>query len=428
MELQLAKGMKDVLPEEKILKQKIISQLKEIFELYGFNPLETPAIERYDILASKYAGGSEILKETFRLNDQGGRELALRYDLTVPFARVIGMNPQLRMPWKRYQIDKVWRDGPMGLGRYREFWQCDVDIVGCKEEIADAEILALADDVFKRLNLKAEILVNNIKVLHGILEQFGVKNKEEAILSLDKLRKTSSQAVIEELAGKGIDRAKANEIIRFISTKAPQDTLIKKLKAFITNHDGLVGVHELESLFKYCRLFNAKNLKLDLSLARGLVFYTGAIFEAYLTKSRITSAVAAGGRYDHIVGKFLESGNEHPCVGISFGLDRIYDALCDNSNKHQLNVTKAFIIPIKTAEKAIRIMQALRKSNIKTDMDIVGRNISKNLDHANKEKIPYVIFIGEKELKKNKIKLRDMRTGRERLLTIQQACKILCKE
>ena len=187
MELQNAKGTKDIPPEEKIIKQKIVDTLKEVFELYGFNPIETPLLERYETIAAKYAGGAEILKETFKLKDQGKRELALRYDLTVPFSRFVGMNPNLKMPFKRYQIGRVFRDGPIKLGRYREFWQCDVDVVGTKSMKADAECLSIAKEAFKRLNLNVIIKVNNRKILDSMLEYAGVpKGKRTTTILLKR--------------------------------------------------------------------------------------------------------------------------------------------------------------------------------------------------------------------------------------------------
>src|SRR3989338_5767687 len=164
MELQIPKGTRDFLPEDKIVRDGIASILKEAFELYGYNPLETPALENYETLASKYAGGAEIMKEVYRLKDNGGRELGLRYDLTVPFARVIAMNPAIKKPFKRYQIDRVWRDGPIKLVRYREFWQCDVDVVGIKSVMAEAELFAIASSVFEKLGLDITIYINNRKL------------------------------------------------------------------------------------------------------------------------------------------------------------------------------------------------------------------------------------------------------------------------
>ena len=198
MELKRAKGTEDFIPEDKLVRNEIVSTLKKVFERYGFNPLETPILERYSTLSARYAGGAEILKETFRLKDQGKRELGLRYDLTVPLCRFVAMNPQLSMPFKRYEIGKVFRDGPITRARVREFWQCDVDIVGVKSTIADVEIIKLAIAAMKDLKLKCKIKVNNRKLLNEIIEYAGVKkDKLNVILSIDKLYNIGKDNVIK---------------------------------------------------------------------------------------------------------------------------------------------------------------------------------------------------------------------------------------
>ena len=178
MKLELPKGTRDFAPEEKIVRDKIVETIKNCFELFGYSPLETPALERYEVLSSKYTGGDEILKETFKLKDQGNRDLGLKYDLTVPMCRFIAMNPQIKLPFKRYQIQTVWRDGPTAKGRYREFLQGDIDIVGCKSVIADAEIIAATDFAFKKLGLDVLIKINNRKLLNEILAYCGIKEKD----------------------------------------------------------------------------------------------------------------------------------------------------------------------------------------------------------------------------------------------------------
>ncbi|PIN81464.1 histidine--tRNA ligase, partial [Candidatus Woesearchaeota archaeon CG10_big_fil_rev_8_21_14_0_10_32_9] len=191
MKIQLAKGVKDINPEEKIKKNEIVQTIQKYFELYGYNPLDTPIIERFDVLASKYAGGSEILKETFKLNDQGERDLCLRYDLTVPFARYIATTPTIKLPFKRYQIGQVFRDGPIKAGRFREFTQCDADVVGSKDMLSEAELLKIASLVFNDLKIDVEIKVNNRKVLDAIMKKSGIPEDKwmSSILSLDKIEK-----------------------------------------------------------------------------------------------------------------------------------------------------------------------------------------------------------------------------------------------
>jgi len=415
MELQNAKGTKDIPPEEKIIKQKIVDTLKEVFELYGFNPLETPLLERYETISAKYAGGAEILKETFKLKDQGGRQLALRYDLTVPFSRFVGMNPNLKMPFKRYQIGRVFRDGPIKLGRYREFWQCDVDVVGAKSMKADAECLMIAKEAFKRLKLDVIITVNNRKILDSMLEYAGVPKgkRTTTILSIDKLKKFGEQSVKEELIEKGLEKESIAKIINLISIKGDNQEKIKALEV-LENKEGL---EEIKQVLSYVEV------EFDPSLARGLAYYTGTIFEIFLKDSKIKSAITAGGRYDNMIPAFLETEKEYPAVGISFGLDVIKDAMKDETSKK--TVTKLFIIPIGTFKQALEITQKLRSNGINTDIDLNDRGPSKNMKYANALKIPYVIFIGEEELKSKKFKLKDMNSGEEQELSIDEIITFL---
>jgi histidyl-tRNA synthetase len=421
MELQLAKGMKDSLPQDQIQKQKLMDFLKKIFELYGYSPLDTPAIERFDVLSSKYAGGAEILKETFKLKDQGNRDLGLRYDLTVPFARVVGMNPELKMPFKRYQMAKVWRDGPIGMGRYREFWQCDVDLVGSRKMSAEGELMAMVDAVFREFNLKYKIELNNRKLLGNILDYLGVqKNQMDILLIIDKIKKISKSQLEKELKTAGMDKKQIIKLQELFEIKGNSQQKLEKIEQLI----GLKpGISELKSLFEYLDAYNITDYELELSLTRGLAFYTGTVFETYLVNNEIKSAVASGGRYDNIIGQFINSKLEYPCVGISFGLSRIADAI---KEKNEIKtVTKVFVIPIGVEKEAIPIVQKLRQNGINAEIDLNKKGISKNLNYANSLNIPYTVFIGENELKQNKFKLRDMASGKETLLTLDKLIKKL---
>ena len=237
MELQLPKGTRDFAPEEKILRDRIVSTLKEVFELYGYAPLETPILERFDVLASKYAGGSEILKEAFRLKDQGDRELGLRYDLTVPMCRYIAMNPTMKMPFKRYQIGEVFRDGPVASARYRQFTQCDVDVIGSSSMATDAEIVSLICMAFFKLNLEVKVKLNSRKLLNDILGYCGVeKEKQEAaILSIDKLEKFGVDVVKSELKQQRIDEKKITTILSLMAISGSNEEKISQLKKFLKN-------------------------------------------------------------------------------------------------------------------------------------------------------------------------------------------------
>ena len=425
MKLQLPKGTRDFKPEEMITMNKIVSTLKEIFEVYGYSPLETPSFERFDILSSKYAGGAEIMKETFKFRDQGKRDLALRYDLTVPMCRFVGMNPNIKMPFKRYQTGEVFRDGPVESARYRQFTQCDVDIVGCNDMSADAEIIALTDKAFKKLGFDFIIKVNNRKLLNDILKYCKVsENKaEDVILSIDKLEKFGLETVKKELKEKNINQKTTNEILKIINIEGSNKEKLNKLKKIFKNSDGL---NEISDLLDYLKILNI-NAELDPSLARGLSYYTGTVIEVILKNSKVKSSVCGGGRYDKMIGDFLGKG-DYPAVGISFGLDRIYDAYIEKNKEEKKTVTQVYIIPINTFKDSLKIAEELRNEGVKVDIDLAGKGPSKNLKYANSLNIPYVLFIGEEELKQNKVKLKDMNTGKERLVTAKELVLFLNKE
>ena len=417
MKLERAKGVRDFLQIEKLKRNQIAKIIREGFELYGFFEIETPILERYDLLSAKYAGGAEILKETFRLKDQGNRELALRYDLTVPFARVIGMNPQLKMPFKRYQIGKVFRDGPMGLGRVREFFQCDADIVGAESVLAEVELLNLANYVYSKLGFKFKIKVNDRKILNAIIKSAGISedNSETVILTIDKLYKIGAEGVKKELLEKNINKDSAAKIIQAISIEGNNKEKLSKLKKFISEE----SLKEITELLSY----EVKNIEIDFSLARGFAYYTGTIFEIVLKDNKFICSVGSGGRYDNMIGSLLENKRNYPAVGISFGLDRIYDALEKKETKESLS--EIFILPINEEKKAVLLAEELRKNKFKTELEIKKRSISASLDYASKTNVPYVLFLGKEEVKKNKIKLRDMKSGNEKMLSLKNLISFL---
>lgn len=426
MKLERAKGTKDVPPEEEIAKQKIISILKRTFELYGFSPLETPILERMETLTAKYAGGSEIMKETFKLTDQGGRELGLRFDLTVPLARFVAMNPHLKFPFKRYQIGLAFRDGPIKLGRYREFWQCDADIVGSKSMLADAECIKMALDFFKKTGIGITLEVSNRKILDGIMESLIIPEKERngIITAIDKLKKVPLEEIKKELIIKGMYEKQINEMFEIFDMQGSNEEKIARLRSIITSAEGIEGLDELEQLLTYVK---SKSVTFKPSLARGLEYYTGTVFEIFVKDEAIRSSLAAGGRWDSMIGQFMEN-NETPAVGISFGIDTITDALKLKKKITPVKtLTKAYIIPISTEKKAIKLADRLREEGINTETDIMQRGVSKNLDYANSLEIPFAIFLGKEELKIKKYKLRDMKTGKEKLMNEKDLIKILKK-
>src|SRR3989344_2187941 len=434
MKRQNPRGMSDFSPEESILRNRLINLFKQSFENYGFSHLETPVIDRFDVLSATYAGGDEILKETFKLRDQGKRELGLRYDLTVPLARYVGMNPQIKLPFKRYQIGAVYRDGPIKLGRTREFVQCDVDIVGNSSPLADAELLILASRIFDRLNLRVEIKLNSRKILNAIMEMLDIpeKDKIEFILSLDKLEKIGAKEVKEELKKKGIKEydeitplLSATKIKSLDGLKDYVRKLFEKKNKKFENTEYENGFNEIGEILNYSKSLGIKNIEFNGALARGLAYYTGPVFEVFLKNSEIKSSVAGGGRYDEMIGKFLEGKNYYPATGISFGLEPIIKAMKLNKNEVKKTVTEVYVIPINTLKESLDIAEKLRKEGINVDVAFAKKGVSKGLDYANSLSIPYVIIIGEDELKKNKVKLKDMKSGKEKLLSVNEVIKKL---
>ena len=415
MDLIRAKGTKELMPEEKIKIVRIMNLIKKTFEKYGFSPMDTPIIQRYDVLASKYAGGAEILKETFKLKDQGNRELALRYDLTVPMAIAIALNQNIKLPLKRYEIGRVYRDGPVEKARVREFYQCDADVIGSKSLVSDAELLKIYKEVFDELKIKVEIKVNSIKLLNEIIYYAGLSGKEEkAILIIDKLEKFGAEQVKKELK-EIANEEQIKRLLNVLEIKGSNTEKIEKIKNILGN---TVGINEIEELERYCKSMKV-NFVFDVSLARGLSYYTGPVFEVFTKGER--ASLGGGGRYDEMVGNLIGKG-EYPATGISFGLYRIMQLMKDDGTK---TVTKVYIIHIKKLEKSLTLTNYIRDSGINADIDTNERAISKNLDYASKLGIPYVIFVGENEIKAKKFKLRNMKTGKEEMLKKEDIIKKL---
>lgn len=426
VELRNLKGTWDFLQNEQRIRNEIIRKLQGVFEIYGYQPIETPIICQYDVLASKYAGGDEILKEIYKFKDQGQRDVGLRYDLTVPLARVVGMNLNLKLPFKRYEIGKVFRNGPVKTGRSREFIQCDVDIVGVKSIMAEAELMIMANDIYKMLGLDVYISFNNRKLLSGIIRTTGLSEGLEGtvILSLDKLEKIGETGVRSELIEKGISNEEINILFSFLNIG--EEELLEMLRINPKNELIEQGVKELDELMYYMQSSGIRDrCKFSPWLARGLEIYTGTVFEVFLRDGSITSSLGAGGRYDKIIGAFLDNGLEYPAVGITFGLDVIYAALLYKEMKIQESPVQAYIIPISTQVEALNILTMLRRQGISSDIEMNSRKLRKSLEYAGKQGIPFVIIIGEDEMKIGKVKIKNMEEGKETEVMIDQiACQL----
>lgn len=426
IELKNLKGTGDFMPQEQRVRQEILRKLRSVFEKYGYQPIETPILCRFDVLASKYAGGAEILREVYKLSDQGGRELGLRYDLTVPFARVVGMNPEIRMPFKRYEIGKVYRDGPVKTGRSREFIQCDADVVGVRSVMAEAELMMMAVEVYKMLGLDVYIPYNNRKLLSGIIESAGIEPAlaPRVILCVDKLDKIGGEGVKSEITGLGIDDAKTDRLLDYMRMQPGE------LAAVLVpeRRNGLIeqGMGELDELDSFIDALGIKNaFRFTPSLARGLEIYTGTVWEVFLTDGSITSSIGAGGRYDTIIGAFIDNGCDYPAVGMTFGLDVIYEALMQKGAVADKPPVDLYVIPLATEKACMKLAADLRNKGLRVDVEMTGRRLRKSLDFANKQGIPYVAVLGENELESGELALKEMTTGKEYKVAMDQLGEFL---
>ncbi|QQG39519.1 MAG: histidine--tRNA ligase [Candidatus Aenigmatarchaeota archaeon] len=415
---QSPKGTQDFGPKEAMARGEMIGALRQVFQLYGFEPLETTSLQNFEVLSSKYTGGAEILKETYKLEDQGGRKLGLRYDLTVPLVRFMAENRSLAKPFKRYEIGKVWRDGPLKAGRYREFMQVDADVIGVTSVAAEAELLAMAQTFFKALGIDAVIKYNNRKVLNGLLKKFSIPEREwnGVLQSMDKLEKMGRAYVEKELTEKGVDKGVAKDVVEIIAKTKD----LELLTGVIDNDVGRKGIEELLALQEYLVYLGVDTAEWDLSLSRGLDYYTGTVFEAFFTGGKVTSSIAGGGRYDKMIGALIGSKEDVPAVGISFGLDAILDGF---ALERERTITRVLVVPINALDYALTVAQAIRAWNVNTEVDMMNRNLSKNLDYANKKGIARVIIVGEKEKKEQTVTYKDMESGKQETDTLEKLKK-----
>lgn len=399
------KGTSDSLPKKEIIKRKVVNTLTSTFEKFGYMPLDTTILCYYDLLASKYAGGSEILKEVYTLNDQGERQLGLRYDLTVPFSKVISMNvgKSITLPFKRYEVGKVFRDGPVKVGRAREFYQCDVDVCGIEGTYIEAEMLSMTCLCYKKLGLDVYIEVNNRKLLEGFIIDAGIDEaiKSKVILSVDKLAKIGENGVKEELSSYNIEEEKLDKLFSYFKC-----TIEELDNLNITNEYFLKGREEIKELFNYLDSLNITECQFTPYLARGLEIYTGTVFEVFDKKKRITSAIGGGGRYDKIITNFIDDGNTYPAVGISFGIVPICEILKETEEEVLYDV---LIVPMNTNVETLKLANKLREEDIKVLIEMNNRKLKKVFESADRNNIPYVIVLGENEITEGFIEIKDMK-------------------
>ncbi|MFC1561373.1 histidine--tRNA ligase [candidate division KSB1 bacterium] len=420
---RIFKGTRDFLPEEMRVREFILNKMKSVFRIYGFAPLETPAFEFLDILAGKY--GDDAEKLLYPLKYKGGNTLALRYDLTVPLARVIAMNPHIPKPFKRYQIQPVWRaDNPqLQRGRYREFYQCDVDTVGSTEPIVDAEIIALMADVFDELGFEDfEIRLNSRKILRGMIAGTGftIESEQEVCRSIDKLEKEGISAVKNELLQKGYAKESIGKLIRLLDERTlgieGMDMLQQRVPASEDLLEGLENIRSISTILDEMQI-PPDRIVFDFALARGLDYYTGPIFEVVLPDKPETGSLAGGGRYDDLVGVFLKESV--PAVGTSFGLERIHTLI--KSNREEQNILHHDIdflvcyFDETTRPNSLRLVRELRKAGLKCEMYFKPDKMKKQFGYADKKNIPFVVIAGPDEISGNSVKVKNMKDGDQQL-------------
>lgn len=414
---RVLKGFRVHLPRQMILRQEIIGRFRRVFEAHGFEPLDTPAIEYLEVLTGK-AGENEKLM--YRFADQGGREVGLRYDLTVPLARVVAMHQhELVLPFKRYQIAPVWRAENPQRGRFREFWQCDADVAGTASMQADAEVVAVMAEALAAVGLPgATIHVSHRKLLEGIGRAAGVPDAQATILyrSIDKLDKIGRDGVARELAEVGLAAETVERVLALATASGEPAALLAELRdALGAIPEAMTALAELEELFSLLPDFGvpAGRYKLDPALARGLDYYTGPVYEATVTEPKVGS-VAGAGRYDGLVGTFL--GRPIPATGISLGLERIVEVVLEhNLLPIPASVAEVAVLPFpETVGAAARLAGELRASGLKVDLSLGShRSVGEQLKQTDRRGIPLAVIVGAAELAEGRAALKDLRSGEQ---------------
>lgn len=409
MKIQNVKGGYDFLPKEQKIRNYINSILKETFMEYGYNSIETPILCYLDMLVDKYDENNDLLKEIYKLSDQGDRKLGLRYDLTVPFAKFIALNKNnISMPFKRYEIAKVFRDGPVKVGRDREFTQCDADVVGIEGQFVEAELLSLYVAAFKKLEIDIIIKYNNRNLMRGLIKEVGVSDEQisKVITIIDKMNKITEKELRTYLIEITIENEQIDKLLMLFKMDIDK---IKNMFKDSTNEELTLGIKEIDTLKGYLeKLGYSEICKVDLTLARGQDYYTGNVFEVYDKSGYLTSSIGGGGRYDKMVTEYINDGEVYPAVGISFGLTSIYEILKTRDDFKNTSDTQFYIIPMGVDMEALSLADTLRSYGYNVDVEMKGRKLKKSLDFANRENIPYVIIVGEDEVESGKVIVKDM--------------------
>ena len=429
---QIPKGFRDFLPPQKALRQQVIKTIQNTFEVFGFEPLGTPSLEYASILEGKY--GEEGDKLIYKFDDRGGRKVALRYDLTIPLARVVAMHPTIPKPFKCYHIDPVWRADKPQRGRFREFWQCDADIVGSDSMLAEAEIITTIYHILKALNFdQFTIRINNRKILNGMAQSLGI---EEATIPallriIDKLEQKGIEGIKQELSEKGFKTESVNTILELFNPSIGKSIDFTDLNKRFPNSPLLTeGITELESIFSSLTALgvDAQYYSFDLSLARGLDYYTGPIFETTLDEPKMGS-ITGGGRYDNLIGMF--SNTNIPATGSSFGLERIVTVMEELKLAPLPSTITEVMVTIFTPElqkDSLRLTAQLRSHGIKTEIYFTPAKMKKQLAYASNKGVPLVAIIGPDEQKNNTVILRNMVKGSQEAVAADELSSVIKRE
>lgn len=418
-------GFMELLPDEQIVFNQMKAKIENTYQKFGFLPLDTPVIELSEVLLAKAGGETE--KQIYRFT-KGETDLSLRFDLTVPLSKYVAKNyGNLSFPFRRYQIGKVYRGERTQKGRYREFYQCDIDIIGDGEleVIHDAELPSIIYTIFKELGFDDfTICINNRKILNGLFESLNQKeNAVEILRVIDKLDKIGKEAVVEELTKLEVGTTEIETMMTFISIEGTSDEKIQKLEQLgIENEVYRKGIEELKEVVKNIRLFGVPedNFKVDLTIARGLDYYTGTVYETFLNDYREIGSVCSGGRYENLAEYYTDK--KLPGVGISIGLTRLFYQLNELNliQAKEKSIAEILIIPmIEDLEKPIRLATNLRNLGIKTEIYLNNKKLKAKFKYADKLKIPFVIVIGEDEIATNTATIKNMETGEEKKTALE---------
>ena len=431
---RILRGTRDLPPREMRRRQHALSVVTRIFERYGYEPLETPAMEYLDVLMQKY--GEESEKLIYKLAYKGGDTLALRYDLTVPMSRVVAMElPRLPLPFKRYQIQPVWRADKPQKGRLREFMQCDIDVVGSRDPVVDAEVLAVTNDVLSELGFgEFTLRINNRRILNGLAEVLGLDDATagRVFRCLDKLDKIGPDGVREEMEASGLGAGVIESVLprihqRFSDAEAAVLWLKDELEA---SKEALEGINETEAILAHSGAFGVpqRRLRFDLALVRGLDYYTGFIFEAVVEKPRVGSLVG-GGRYDHLISSL--SGAEVPACGMSMGLDRIIEAMDAAALLPEPGPVSQVLVVLSGRDllpEGIEIAQRLRGEGLNVELYPDEARLKKQLAYADRKGIPFVLILGPDELARGEVSVRYMLSGEQERVPEGSAARFLIEE